>query len=54
MKSVEAGKAAATTKATTLPQTDEANGTALAVLGLSTMLMGSALYFGTSRRKHEA
>ena len=39
----------------TLPQTDEENGTALAVLGLSTLLMGSALYFGASkRRKHEA
>ncbi|WP_253955670.1 LPXTG cell wall anchor domain-containing protein [Lactiplantibacillus plantarum] len=26
----------------------------MAVLGLSTLLMGSALYFGVSRRKHEA
>ena len=39
----------------TLPQTDEENGTALAVLGLSTLLMGSALFFGASkRRKHQA
>ncbi|MCK3677830.1 MucBP domain-containing protein [Lactiplantibacillus plantarum] len=44
-----------TSDAKTLPQTDEdENGTALAVLGLSTLLMGSALYFGVSRRKHEA
>ncbi|WP_426946918.1 MucBP domain-containing protein [Lactiplantibacillus plantarum] len=43
-----------TSDAKTLPQTDEdENGTALAVLGLSTLLMGSALYFGVSRRKHE-
>ncbi|VDH11618.1 Mucus-binding protein, LPXTG-motif cell wall anchor [Lactiplantibacillus plantarum] len=53
-------KPVVTTKTTTsdvktLPQTDEdENGTALAVLGLSTLLMGSALYFGVSRRKHEA
>ncbi|MFC6294794.1 MucBP domain-containing protein [Lactiplantibacillus daoliensis] len=41
--------------ATTLPQTDEENGTALAVLGLSTLVMGSALFFGaTKRRKHQA
>ncbi|MCG0576072.1 mucus-binding protein [Lactiplantibacillus plantarum] len=44
-----------TSDAKTLPQTDEdENGTALAVLGLSTLSMGSALYFGVSRRKHEA
>ncbi|WP_349623958.1 MucBP domain-containing protein [Lactiplantibacillus plantarum] len=44
-----------TSDAKTLPQTDEdENGTSLAVLGLSTLLMGSALYFGVSRRKHEA
>ncbi|MFH7580827.1 MucBP domain-containing protein [Lactiplantibacillus plantarum] len=44
-----------TSDAKTLPQTDEdENGTALAVLGLSTLLMGSALYFGVSRRKYEA
>ncbi|KZD90540.1 MucBP domain-containing protein [Lactiplantibacillus plantarum] len=44
-----------TSDAKTLPQTDEdENGTALAVLSLSTLLMGSALYFGVSRRKHEA
>ncbi|MGY5271354.1 MucBP domain-containing protein [Lactiplantibacillus plantarum] len=44
-----------TSDAKTFPQTDEdENGTALAVLGLSTLLMGSALYFGVSRRKHEA
>ncbi|MCT3280248.1 MucBP domain-containing protein [Lactiplantibacillus plantarum] len=44
-----------TSDAKTLPQTDEdETGTALAVLGLSTLLMGSALYFGVSRRKHEA
>ena len=44
-----------TSDAKTLPQTDEdENGTALAVLGLSTLLMGSALYFGVSRRKHDA
>ena len=41
--------------AKTLPQTDEENGTALAVLGLSTLVMGSALFFGaTKRRKHQA
>ncbi|WP_420843339.1 LPXTG cell wall anchor domain-containing protein [Lactiplantibacillus xiangfangensis] len=54
MKPVETPKTK-TSDAKALPQTDEdENGTALAILGLGTMLMGSALYFGVSRRKHEA
>ncbi|WP_318765738.1 MucBP domain-containing protein [Lactiplantibacillus carotarum] len=54
LKPVETTKTT-TSDAKALPQTDEdENGTALAVLGLGTLLMGSALYFGVSRRKHEA